>query len=345
MIAFPWVFHANFETGDITEWDSETDTGSQLDIAHYSDLAALPYVNCAPFTGAYCLRIVLSGGTADAFLTEADINIATNTTNHFSFNIWFSPDFAATSDDTVAILELQETGGANEAVFGFRIIAATNAVELGIGELAPTSFGNAIEKGVMYTVELAVFVENPGNNDGTIDIRVHREGGPSTDDVYATQVGSLDQGAITDGLLGVQDHLSTTTGTFLIDNFIQDDARIYPDLERFPEEVLLTKTAFVALGECVVDNISLLSGGSSDNVVTVRDADAVASINSAANMVAELKNTAANELVDPAGTPLNCRRGCYVSMTGSNPRALLKMTRMLNTASLIRDHGLHRKVV
>ena len=35
-MAFPWIFHSNFESGNNSEWDSETDTGAQLDFPHYS---------------------------------------------------------------------------------------------------------------------------------------------------------------------------------------------------------------------------------------------------------------------------------------------------------------------
>ena len=43
-MAFPWIFHANFEQGTNAEWDSETDGASptQLDFPHYTELARFP---------------------------------------------------------------------------------------------------------------------------------------------------------------------------------------------------------------------------------------------------------------------------------------------------------------
>jgi hypothetical protein len=103
-VAFAWIFESNFEAGTVGEWDSESDTASQLDIAHYADLARFPWPTAAPLSGAYCLRLTLSGGTADATLTEGDLNIAANTLSWFGFGIWFSPTFTATADDTVNML-------------------------------------------------------------------------------------------------------------------------------------------------------------------------------------------------------------------------------------------------
>ena len=109
-MAFSWIFHANFEAGTNAEWDSESDTDGIIDFPHYSELARFPWSTCTPYSGAYCARIVPAGGTNDATLTEADINIANTVASHFHFNLWWGPDFDATVDDTFVLLELQETG-------------------------------------------------------------------------------------------------------------------------------------------------------------------------------------------------------------------------------------------
>src|SRR3990167_6422298 len=129
-MAFPFVFASSFDAG-VSGWDSETDTGSVLSIAHYTTLAWLPHRNCAPFDGAYSMRISLNGGTDAAYFEEADINIADNTDRYFAFNIWFSPDFEATANDTFDILTLLASGTA-EAVFGARYVAASDEIQLGI---------------------------------------------------------------------------------------------------------------------------------------------------------------------------------------------------------------------
>ncbi len=125
-MAFSWVHEANFERGTLADWDtaSTSDTGSQLSVAHYSELARFPWAGATPYSGAYCLRAQLTGGTADAHVLEGDINMAANDTRYVRFNVWFSPDFDATANDTVSMFEL-EASGTVELSIGFRYVAAT----------------------------------------------------------------------------------------------------------------------------------------------------------------------------------------------------------------------------
>ncbi len=333
-MGFPFIVDGDFEEGNVTDsnWDSETDTVNQLDFAHYKTLAGLPWPTAAPFKGAYALRATLAGGTADAFVTEGDINIAAAATNHIRFYIWLSPTFTGTADDTINIFEGIATA-TTEFTFGLRVVAATNVVNFGIGETAPTSFtAQEIERGVWYCVELAVTVDNAGANDGTIDLYLTKEGEPSSVTVAAAQVGTLDQGAITSGTLGIQGHLATTTGTILFDQFVHDDARVYPITRRYDDTILMTKTGHAFVGRGVIDNITLMSGAGTDCVATVYDTNTANTLD-ATNTVAELKNTANNELVDPAGMPVDLVRGAYVVLSGTTPRARVKLKNVVGFGS------------
>lgn len=342
-MAFPFIFESNFEGGSNAEWDDETDTVSQLDFPSFRELARFPWSRAIPSSGAYCMRATLSGGTADAFVQEGDMNIAADGTAHVKFDIYFSPTFDATADDTVNVLELQETGNAAQVTFGFRYVASTDVINFGIGKAAPTSFGSEnIERNRWYTVEIAATLDDGGSNDGTIDLYVTKIGEKAAEVVHATQVASLDQSAVTHGVLGVQDHLATTTGVILFDNLVMDDARVYPRTEEFPREKLLTKSGAVFVGAGEVSTLELLSGAGTDNALTVYDTS-VADTNDASNIVAEVKNTANNELVpkDLTGGNIKVRRGCYVALSGTNPRALIKITRAGGYGSYanVRDYG------
>jgi hypothetical protein len=347
-LAHPFIFEANFEAGTNAEWDSETDTGSKLDFPKYSTLAAYPKL--APFRGSYCMRVINSG-TADATVTEGDINVGAGTNNFFRFYVLFGDDFTASADEAAAnLFELQQAGGTVEAVVGFKVTAATDAIQLGIGETAPSSFGGTpIERGVWYCIELDVTVDS-GPNDGTIDLYVTPEGATAASAVWCTQVASLDQGAVGQGVLGLQNPLATTTGTILFDEFVQDDARIYPITNRWAREVLMTKDGHVFVGPGRVSNVSLLSGANAtaDAQVTIWDTD-TADTNDASNIVAELKNTAARELVDPAGMPVDVQRGCYITLLpaldGTNEsRAIVQIerARAYGSRAVLRDYGLRK---
>lgn len=327
-MAFPFIFESNFETGDATEWDSETDTVSQLDFPSYTDLSRFPWPTAAPFRGANCMRATLSGGTADAFVTEGDLNIAAAANRFARFMVWLSPDFTGTADDTMTLFEFQDTSNVVEVAFGLRVVASTNIINFGIGEVAPTSFGaEAIERGKWYAIEIDVTLDDGGSNDGTIDLIVTKEDTAAATVIHAAQVASLDQGAVTHGVLGIQNHLATTTGTILYDEFIMDDARIFPVSDRYSQDVLMTKSGHIFVGRGDIDNITLLSGSGTDSVAAVFDTDA-ANADDATNAKIELKNTVASEVVDPAGVPVKFTRGAFLQLSGTTPRALVKIKRV-----------------
>ncbi len=324
-MSFPYIFESNFEQGTTTgDWDSETDSASQLDVVSYRQLAALGYRTAAPFQGAYCMRVALTGGTADAFVKEGDIDIAANTGRYVRFAMWISPDFTGTANDTINIFEAQDTSDVVEATFGLRIVAATNVINFGIGETAPTSFGSAeIERGVWYNIELFIDLDNAGANDGTVDLYVTRDRESASTTVHASQVASLDQGAVTHGVLGVQDQLATTTGTILFDNFVFDDTRIYPE-KRYREEITLTKSGHVFVGPGDISGLGLLTNGSGDTV-RLFDTDQ-ADTNSAQQFKVELV-TGINTSVEG---PIHFASGCYAQLSGTNPRVQIYLVRNTN---------------
>lgn len=344
-MAFPWIFEANFDLGDNSEWDTETDTASQLDFPHFSTLAGLPWSTAAPFSGAHCMRAVLSGGTADATVTEGDIDLAANANRFVKFDVWFSPDFTGTADDTVHLFEIQSSGPVIEGVFGFRVVAATDVINFGVGELAPTVFATeAVQRGKWYTVDLDIDLDDGVGNDGSISLFVTRENTPFNTTSQAV-VSSLDQAAVIQGVLGIQNHLATTTGTILVDNFRFDDARVFPERRRFSTQMLLTKTGHAFVGPGVLDSVSLLSGAGTDNVLSVFDTDN-GDTSIAGNIVAEVKNTANNAVVIMDDIP-QLNRGCFVQLSGTNPRALanIKRNAMGRSVANIRRLGTQRTEV
>jgi len=312
-MAFPYVFQGNFEDGTLGNFDSETDTASQLDFPHYTELARYPQKGMVPYAGAYAMRVALTGGTADAYLVEADVNIAAAATNYFRFPLYISPDFAATADDTINILELLASATV-EACFGLRIVAATGVINFGVGETAPTDFTSfAIERGVWYTVELLVTVDDGASNDGVISLYVTRDGNDHTDTVEAT-VTALDQGAITDARFGVQDHLATTTGTLLFHGLTQDDGRLYPE-GRYLNHKNITINQHLFVGRGDVDLVALLKTSATNEVARLYDTDHGEAHD--LHFVCDLR-AGATEMID---TTLHFSHGCFISLTGTNPVA------------------------
>ncbi len=320
-MAFPWLFESNFEQGTNAEWDSESDTGGLLDVVHYTTLAAIPGMG-VPFRGAYCMRIAC-GDTNDHTVTEGDLDIADTATAWVRFYLFISKDFAATADDIFNIFEWQQAGGTVEAVISLQITAATDVVDIAIADGTEASSGfTELTKGVWHHIEALFTVDVTPGTDGVLTLFV--DGGQ-----VQTVTGHNQAAAVGSGTLGTQNTESTTTGTLLFDQFVFDDLQIFPFKRRFPETLMLTKSQHIFVGNGRIDNITLLSGDtSSDALIKVFDTDN-ADVNDASNIVAELHNTAASEIVDPAGMPVRVTRGAYVQIGGTvedfGPRALVQI--------------------
>lgn len=331
-MAFPYVFESVFEQGDNTEWTSESDTGSLLDYPHYSVLSQIPLAP-VPYRGAYCARILL-GDTNDHTLTSTTIVIADAATSFFRWYMFVSSDFTGTADDTFNIFELQQAGGTIEQSVSMRITAASNLLEIGVGDgIVATSFVT-FPRNRWVAVELQDKVSTGGSGLQTLYL--------DEQSVIALTT-QTQAAAVGKGVLGTQDTLATTTGGIYFDQFIQDDLRIYGLPIRYPEELYMTKTGHAFVGAGKVMNASLLSGGGTDNVLQIFDTDVNNTLHTG-RMKLELKNVANNDIVDPAGVPVTVQRGCYVTLAGTNPRAMIQIgsAQGYYSQGRIKQHGAKR---
>ncbi len=318
-MAQPWDLEDNWESGDSSGWSSETDTGSQLDFPSYKTLAALPSSTMAPYRGAYCMRTVLSGASTDAFVTHNSMDQAQGENFFVRFMMYFSDDFTASADEAaVNVFEIQDTSNVVEGSFGYKVTAATDAINFGIGETTPDSFGSlAVKRGTWYCIELDI-TNDPGSNDGTIDLYVTEDGDPAATAVHATQVSSLNQGAITHGVLGTQLQLGTTTGTILFDQFVWNQTtRVYPPLRRFPRTQRISQSAHIFVGPGSVEFAELRSSGT-NNVISFFDTDSAVTLDDTA-IVAEISATAATGSSYHEQDRMVFSRGCYAQLAGTAP--------------------------
>lgn len=331
-MAFPYLLESIWEQGDNSEWTSETDTGSLLDYPHYSVLGRIPGAP-VPYRGAYCARILL-GDTNDHTLTSTTIAIADGATAFFRWYTFVSSDFTATADDTFNIFELQQAGGTIEQSVSMRITAATNLLEIGVGDgVVATSFVS-FPRNKWVNVELQDKVSTGGSGLQTLYL----------DEVSAIALTSQTQAAaVGKGVLGTQDTLATTTGGIYFDQFVMDDLRVYGLPIRYPEELYMTKTGHAFVGAGKVMNASLLSGAATDNVLQIFDTDVNNTLHTG-RMKLELKNVVNSDIVDPAGVPVSIQRGCYVVLSGTNPRAMISIGSAQGYYSngRIRDHASKR---
>ena len=304
-MAFPYIFHSNFEAGTNAEWDSESDTGGKLSFPHYSTLAAIPGMGL-PYSGAFCAWWDLrTGDTNDHTVTEGDIDIATGATRYFRWKMFISNDFAATADDNFSIFELQQAGGTQVYVVGLQIEADDEQLKIWVAENSTpeTVSGNTLPKGRWFVVEVIANVDTAAANG---DISVNIDGSEWVSLTTTVQ----NAAAIGTGVLGTQNTLSTTTGSILIDDFIMDDAQIYPPRTRYPNPVRMLKTGHAFVGPGSIDSITLLSAA---GTCSVYDTD-VANADDPESKIIELDE--AKGLLGHNG-PVRFERGCYVVLSSA----------------------------
>lgn len=310
-MAFPFIFNSNFEAGTNAEWDSESDTGTLLDFPHYSVLAKDSNA-LMPYNGAYCMRNQL-GDTNDHVVVEGDIDIADAATSYVRWYMGLSKDFRFTADDTFNVFELQQAGGTVEMSIGFRVTNTTQLIEIGIGDgTAPTSFVQWPGRGKWVCVELLATVSTIG-------------AGVLTLFLDGTQVATLTSmthaAAIGRGVLGSQDTLATTLGTIYYDNFTQDDARIYPDRDRFPTAVELYKTGHVFVGPGHIEGAALHKISGTDETLILYDTDVASALDAApaVDLHAAVQTSVSG--------PIYFQRGCYAVLGGTTPRGIVYLMR------------------
>lgn len=343
-MAYPWLFEFTGEQGTLSPWDSESDSASRLDIAHYSTLARTPGL-AMPWRGAYATRINLATSTTDAYFQEdTSLDMSADATVWFRWMLWISPDIVMANNDEFYLLKLQSSGPVDEVVAGLKFTTAGGLV-FGVGETAITS-SLQIAKGKWICVEVGVNLDAGGGNDGTIDFAV--------DGTSGTQVTSLDQAAVIQARWGVSGQdAGTTAGTILMDAFIADDARVYgPTSEgngRFPESMFIFSSGHIWVGHGVLENITLISGGT-DNILEVFDTD-TGYTNDISKRRVYLTTSTSSEIVDPAGMPITLTRGCYVKLSGTasaaGPFAVVKVGKAVGWGSdgAIRNYGTRRRAL
>jgi hypothetical protein len=200
-----------------------------------------------------------------------------------------------------------------------------------------------VKLGVWNTVELKLAVVT-GSAAGYMSAYITEQGQEPSETATVTKTG-IQNAAITDGVLGIQDFNNTTNCTILMDGFQYSGAtastgtRIYPTKNRFsPERHFLRSGTFVSdqgfhafVGAGTVSNVSALAGASDDTLVSIYDTDtAQAHIG---NRKAVLSSSAGIEVLDVAGVPFDVIRGCYVeavSASKDNVEVVVSVSRAPN---------------
>ena len=337
-MALPFLFEENFELGTRGGFDSEADTDSKLDFPHYSTLAGIPNLP-APWRGAYCMHVNLALGTNDAYVEEntAFDSTTAGTLIYTRIMFWFGGSPVMASDDEFRLLEARSGSAGATVEYGCAInYTTTNGYRFGIfqGTASTTSY-TPITLNRWHSLEL-LFTHGTGSTlDGWVD------------GVALTQIADFAIGTsgVTFGRVGtIGIDAGTTRGRVLFDDVTVDDLRLGPPERRFPQTRVLTASEHLFMGQGEIAEVALLSGGGTDNVLEIIDTDD-AYTTDAHNIVMRLLNTANNQVVEKVlSKPIQVKRGAYVSISGTGPRALVRINRAQGywSDAAIRNLGLKR---
>jgi hypothetical protein len=308
----PYEFQSNWEDGTLSPWSTETDTESKLNIRHYTQLYASP-VREMPWRGAFAPHIDLSLGTADAYFEVAQ-TIAAAAVRYVRFYL-YAQGLTMAASDRFTIFTLQSAGPVSEVVIDIRNNAGV--IEILAAETGAAATVRAAEliQNQWHAVELRADIDAGGGNDGTLDFYLDGR-------QVSTQITTLDQAAITQmrlGAIGID--AGTTAGHLLFDEFVLDDARIYPFDGRYSIPRELTQSSHVVVGPGQVEDVFLRDGGSADCTLTLYDTD-IADL-SAGLVITPLDFTAGYRFGDPWLSGGTFKRGCYAVLAGTNPRAFI----------------------
>ena len=313
-MAHPWDVEFNFETGDNTQWTTETDTASQLDFPSYRTLAALPQ-GVVPYTGAYCMRIVLGANTTRASLETTVATAGDNEAGSFQFNIMLLDDLRnthASTTDHFGILEFEDAGtselSVNLSITAADVVTMSVADNIAGASSAPQSA--ALERNVWYTASIVYNIDESANSDGDMTLYLTKEGSLAAT-VSSSTDSSMTQGHPDQLNLGTQLVATETLGTILFDNFIQDSdtTRLWPRKHRWPKQRKLTKSGHLFVGAGTIEKASFTAVGDADEM-HIYDTD-TANKNDETDIVGQAKSQGADETIYLPG-PIHVRRGAYV---------------------------------
>ena len=310
MASFPFQFEANFEGGDASEFTSTV--GTQVAVEHYKELAR----NGAwgvPYRGAYALQGTF-GTNTDSYVRSTSITIGSGSVGYSRFMFYIGDDVSA-STTTEVLLHTTEPAVAG---IGLRIESGGD-IKFGIASngSALTTSDVVLEKGRWYTAELTADTTNTNTCTATLN-----------DAVSVTIANGVATGATTESRLGVvgigAGSLANIEGTVTLDELATDTARLYGFDSRYPQRLLVTKDSHIFVGSGNIEDVQLIAGAGTDCELNIYDTET--GDTNPQNLVYRHTNNTTDEATNYNGrNKIKLHKGAYVTMSGTDPRAVIAL--------------------
>lgn len=282
------------------------------------------------------MGIDLRLGTADAYVQENEgFDVAASTAASARFYFFASTNLTMADTNTFDILQWQSGAGTTE--FSVNILDTSGVKSLRAGDTGGAVFRSSpLTLGVWHCIELSINTGSGAN--GTADF--YLDGNQ-----IGAQITTIASAALTQARLGsIGIDAGTTAGRLLFDEVIVDNARVFPFRQRYPRQIMLTQSGHVAVGMGRLSQVTLLSGGAADNEMSVYDDD-TANTNDASNLIVPtLRNLNADIPESWEVEPQDgyFERGVYVTLSGTNPRALITIADSLLSVGAIASYAQRR---
>ncbi len=317
-MAFPYIFEANFNAGDSSEFAStETDVTGYLNQRSYINLAGRKMP--VPYRGAYAAEIdfgTKGTSTNPAYYHETTAFDLTAPASAVYLKFYFyaasDPAWTMATTNRFSIFQLN-SAAACEFVTDILYTTAAGYQIVGAQNVTGTDRSCTLEFDKWHCVEAAITI-NAGA--GTLDFYVDGN-------QIGSQVTTLTNATTTYALYGCTGpDAGTTSGRYYLGPIYLDDTnRIYPDQERFPFNRLISKTQQIFVGPGHIDSATLLTTGAS-NDLKLYDTD----LGSTAVPEDSYKVNLSISTHTSVDDPIRFDRGCYAVLAGTSPRAQIVMT-------------------
>lgn len=304
MAQFPYLCESGFEANALGADLAETDTASAGAIYHYAD--SVKQFGITPWRGAYCYIIDESiCTTTECKLVSAACNVTAQYYWSMGFAFFAKNTTMATGNRTSLVKLLNSS---TEEVCLQLYYTTSGGLQLLLTEAQNTAGVTTVTPFVenkWHWIEL-YGVNDPGSNDGTAVCVV--------DGVTVISLGSLDQLAITDMQIGLDDQdAGHTTGIYAFDDITFtgiDTSAVRTGLRsRYPLTPHISMSQHLFVGPGTVDRTQLLTATTGDTM-RLYDTD-VALTTGTYDLIAEA-NIAVNTEVEG---PLVFQKGCYAVIT------------------------------
>jgi hypothetical protein len=313
MAAFPPLCESGFDTNALGGDIAETDTASAGAIRHITE--SVPLYGITPFRGAYCYIIDQSVcTTTECKLVSAACNVTATNYWAMGFAFYAKSTVMATGNRTSLVKLLD---GATEEVCLQLYYTTAGGLQLLLTEASDTAVGSnpvcPITENAWHWIEL-YGVNDPGSNDGTA-IGV-------IDGLTQLSLGSLNQGAITDMQIGLDDQdAGHTAGLYAFDDIyfagIDTSAVRVGYRSRWPINPHISTSGHVFVGPGTLMGAQLITATSGD-ILRLYDTDRGTSTGTY-HLVAEVTASGTPTI----SGPLTFERGCYAVISGTNPRGIV----------------------